>query len=228
EELKAAQIPEYIYIDGNSYRVEGLDRLAKYADPSRKDTDTYGETAGRVAVANYSKVFQPGSRIHASLDGSAGDFLLKVEDKDLVRQTLDQAYEAVYGQDLPEDAACFSLELTDIESGVSITRLGNNLLTVTLPLPVNGEEDGIRVVTVDHNGQLENVRYTLGQDGILTFRVSHLSPFAIYSVGAAGGRLDISPDTGEAIHPKWFFAAGIFSLALAILFYRPRRKKITF
>lgn len=228
EELTAAQIPEYIYIDGKSYRVEGLNRLEKYADRSGENPDSYREMTDRVAVANYSKIFPPGSRIRASLDGNAGDFLLKVEDKVLVREMLDQAYKAVYGQNLPEEAACFSLELTDIESGVSITRLGNNLLTVTFPLPVDGEKDGIRVVTVDHNGQLENVRYTLGQDGALTFRVSHLSPFAIYSAGAGGGMMDISPDTGEAVHPKWFLAAGIFSLALAVFFYRPRRKKITF
>lgn len=228
EELADTYIPESISIDGKDYRVEGMDQLSVYADQSASDQGSDAGRPGDITVVDRSEVFAEGSRISASLDGDAGDFLLKVEDGEDVRITIDRAYEAVYGQKLPDTAVSFSLELTDIKSGVSITKLGNNLLTVTIPVPVDGDEDRIRVVTVDHNGQLENVRYTLEQDGALTFRISHLSPFAVYSTGEAGGRMDLSPDTGEAVHPKWFVAMGTASLALAVFFYRPRKKRITF
>lgn len=227
EELAETQVPESIVIDGKNYRVDGLDQIKQYVHRPDTEQGPAGENGG-IAVANRSEAIAADSRISASLDGDAGTFLLQVEDGGQVRETLDRAYEAVYGQALPEEAVTFSLELTDTESGVSITKLGNNLLTVTMPVPVDGDGNTIRVVTVDHNGQLENVRYRLDEDGALTFRISYLSDFAVYNTGEGGGRMDLSPDTGEAVHPKWFVAAGTGSLALAVLFYRPRKKKITF
>lgn len=226
EELAETDVPESIAIDGKSYRVEGLERLQQYAQEPEAGQEA--GSSGGVSVDNRSKVFATDSRISAFLDAEAGSFLLQVKDGAEAKEALDRAYKAVYGQTLPAGAVSFSLELTDMQSGVSITKLGNNFLTVTLPLPADGSGSGIRVVAVDRNGQLENVRYSLEQEGMLTFRVSRLSPFAVYSVGEAGDKMDASPDTGEAVHPKWFVAAGTGSLALAVLFYRPRRKRITF
>lgn len=219
-ELADSYIPELIQIDGKSYHLEGLDKLEHFDDEAEGPTGD-----GEVQISNTSQAFSAGGRLHADFTGETGSFLLELKDGEGVREGLDAAFESVYGQKLPGNAVCFDLELLDLDSGVRIHKLGNHSLKIQLPVLKETNSGSVRIVTLDRNGQLENVKYHYGEQGELIMSVSHLSPFAIYHTeGTGNGRLDVSPDTGEGIHPKWFAALGLLSLSAVVFFYRPRKK----
>ncbi len=41
------------------------------------------------------------------------------------------------------------------------------------------------------------------------------------------GNKDDTPDTGDPIHPKWFLAIGLLAGAVALFFYKGKRKGIS-
>ncbi len=87
----------------------------------------------------------------------------------------------------------YDMILTDA-SGISITKLGNQGLEVAIPIPAELSGEKLVVLTVDRNGQLEDISVTVvntnGKE-FARFTTYHLSPFALYSTGAALADTDI-------------------------------------
>jgi len=224
EELSETYIPEYIFIDGKSYKVEGIEDI------------TYGVTERReesydIPVANQSMLLGSTSEVSALkasafLEGEISSLYLKIADGENTRETINLAFERVYQQELPKNTVCFTMELIDLNSKVSMTKLGNNHLEVVMQVPAIEGTGSIRIVTLDRNGQLESVPYHYDEEGNLVMTLSHLSPFGIYRTNAdLSAKMDESPDTGDLFKPKYFVALGLFSLAMAALFYKPRKRK---
>lgn len=229
EEFASVYIPEYITIDGKSYQVTGEENITVFGNEKFYET-------GSISVENNSKSLSGPSS--AELEGNTGTFYLRISDSEDAYETLNTGYEAVYRESLPENLLCVDISLVDRKTGVPITRMGNQTLRITVTLPDTLAKGSLRILTADRNGQLENVSYT--KDGNrVTFDTTHLSSFAFCNVGRdsiyaegdvsggnavlSGGRMDDSPDTGDSVHPKWFLAAGLASMALALLFVRKKK-----
>ena len=75
----------------------------------------------------------------------------------------------------------------------------------------------------------------------IQFTAKHFSPYGIYQYSSgiygqgtvqngsayiAMGSKDDTPDTGDGIHPKWFLASGLFAAAVAMFFFRGKRKTL--
>ena len=74
---------------------------------------------------------------------------------------------------------CFELTLTD-DSGIPLTKLGRQSLSVVLPIPETLLGQELRVFTLDRNGQLEELKADRVQiDGMeaIQFRTDYLSLF---------------------------------------------------
>lgn len=219
EELEKTYIPEYIFIDGKTYKIEGLEDITCDVADRREENDS-------ISVVNNSSVLGNTARISASLEGAVSSLYLKVEDGKDTRTMLNTSFVSVYGQELPKNALCFNMELICLDSKVSMTKLGNNHLQVVLQADLPQGEGSIRIVTLDRNGQLESVPYHYDEEGNLVLTVSHLSPFGIYRTNTSlSARLDESPDTGDLFQPRYYAAAGLFALSMAALFYKPRKRK---
>lgn len=219
EELEKAYIPNYIFIDGKSYKVEGLEEITCDVTDRRDESDS-------IFVVNNSSALGNTARISASLEGEVSSLYLKLEDGENTRNVLNTSFRSVYAQELPKNTLCFNMELICLNSKVSMTKLGNNHLQVVLQTTLPEGEGSIRIVTVDRNGQLESVPYHYDEEGNLVMTVSHLSPFGIYRTNAAlSSRLDESPDTGDLFQPRYYVAVGLLALSMAALFYKPRKRK---
>lgn len=218
-ELEETYIPEYIFIDGKSYKVEGLEDIVYGVTERREESNV-------IPVANDSSALGSGLNVSASLEGEVCSLYLRIEDGESARETLNAAFASVYQQELPKNTLCFTMELFDLNSKVSMTKLGNNHLEVVLQEPAIEGTGSIRIVTVDRNGQLESVPYHYDEAGNLVLTLSHLSPFGIYRTNAdLSARMDESPDTGDLFKPQYFVALGLFSLAMAAFFYKPKKRK---
>ena len=92
-----------------------------------------------------------------------------------------------FGAEMPADMALYDLTLTD-RSGISLTKLGMQALTVVLPVPEHLKGQNLKMLTLDRNGQAEPVaveRVMQGGVESLRFKARHLSLFRIYGAGAA-------------------------------------------
>jgi hypothetical protein len=181
-------------------------------------------------------------------DSQSGSYLLHIEDNEDAKTAISDAYKEIYGNQLPHNLCAYEIDMTDVNTGISITALGQDSVQVTIPMPGTVSEDKLHVVCLDEDGQLEEVDSSVissdGSDSI-TFTAKHFSYYGVYNFGSSNqtvadvqdgqavftslGKKDDSPDTGDhSIQPKWFFGAGLFFAAMAVFFYKPipiRRKR---
>ncbi len=191
-------------------------------------------TAG-VTVSNLSEVLSD-KVTYARLEGASDAFVLKVADADAEDDTLQRAYLRTYGESLPYDCVQALFTLYEKNGVVPLTKLGTQNLAISMELPQSLYKGKLHVVTVDSNGQLEELPYTrvndtLNKSSRITFRTNHFSVFGFYSIsdksyasavvsdGKAifSGNFDESPDTGDLIHPKWFLVLGLIFAGIAFL-----------
>ncbi|MBQ7359190.1 MAG: leucine-rich repeat domain-containing protein [Lachnospiraceae bacterium] len=223
EELEQTYIPEYIYIDGKSYSILGLDKLKVFDDQPEENT-----ISKDVLVVNEGLALSGGDRVTAWMEGDESSLELYIKPSVEGMESIKQAFYSVYKDDMPSDTLYLDMTLIEEKTGVSITKLGNNKMTIVLPASSCSDGVGsVRVVTLDRNGQLESVPLAIDQEGNLYLTVSHFSPFAIFRTMGGTGIMDDSPDTGDlfGIHPKWFLIMGMLCVALALIMYKPRKKK---
>lgn len=214
EELAGVYIPEYISIDGKNYQVTGREGIFLFG----RDREY---TEGSVIVENTSTALS--GDIRAELEGNAGAYSLQVFDSLEARTALDAAYEAVYRESLPEVSVCVGMRLVDQKTGVPISKTGNRKLKVTVTLPSGIAASGLRVYQTDRNGQLTGLSYTI-EGNQVTFETNAPAPVVICRTGSAStGRMDASPDTGDRVQPKYFWAAGLAGMAAAVLLIKKKK-----
>ena len=174
------------------------------------------------------------------LFSGSGEYHLNMKDKS--RTEIEDSFKRIYGNTLPA-MKVFEMTLMDSTDTVEFTKLGDMPLTVSVPLPVEIKGNTVHVVVMDEDGQLEKLSSSLeSKDGkdYVKFSTDYLSTFAIYAIGENGtvqiengaavsaisGKKDYSPNTGDSsIHPKWFVATGITALAIAVMAYKPKKRR---
>ena len=91
------------------------------------------------------------------------------------------------------ESVIYDITLRDA-SGISIDKLGNQGLEIAIPIPEVLSGDKLVVLTVDRNGQLEDIPVTVVETNgkeFARFTTYHLSPFALYSTGSSLSDSDI-------------------------------------
>lgn len=180
----------------------------------------------------------------ASLEGAGDSYTLTVttpENTTLMKKACMRAF----GADLPADMVIYDLTLTD-SSGVSLTKLGRQTLTVVLPVPEQLKDKNLKLLSLDRNGQAETVaveRVTLDGAPAMRFRLNHLSLFGVYGAGAADAgeelleinvevnSLSAPPvseerDSARKYIPKFVVGGAMFLTGLIVIISGGRGKKI--
>lgn len=123
-------------------------------------------------------------KANAHLDGAARAYTLTVAET-AEKNRMEQAYFRTMQKTVPDDMILYEMTLTD-NSGIPITKLGKQLLTVTMPVPESLASNNLQLYTVDRNGQLEEVAVErIKLDGVDSFRftVAYLSQIGVTSNG---------------------------------------------
>ena len=216
-----------VRIDGQSYTLQGMDQIS-YSIPKWQVS-----SSGDLTVAGDME-------LQAQLSPQGEGDLLQVRKLAGIGEApeLDAAYRRIYQQGLPLDTLCYTLSLYEGSSGGRIVRLGRQALEVTMPLPEQLQNQDLRLVTLDRNGQLEYLPVATDGEQI-RFSTDYLSVYGIYGSGslyAQGdvvdgravitgyGRRDASPDTGDPVHPKWILGTGLLALGLAMILLQRKKR----
>ncbi len=191
-DLKKVKLPDNV-------RKMGLGAFDDSVEVQIADTtkieNTYELSAQRLSNEEYRELEQEGSieigvtvtgseNVFARLAGASNAYTLHAVEKDNYYD-LKKAYERSYKKGLPDDIVVYDLTLTD-SSKIPLTKLGKQALTVSIQLPEELRNQGIKVVTLDRNGQLEYVpskRVLVENREAVQFETYHLSLFGIYGTG---------------------------------------------
>lgn len=204
---------------------------------------TYETSATRLSNESYrvyarSDAQEPGVTVtgldgtFASLEGADRDYTLTIELQE-DRGAMADAFARLFQTGVPEDMVIYDLTLTDA-SGVPLTKLGRQALSVVIPVPeaLRGQE--LKLVTLDRNGQLEAVAAEqVTMDGVesLRFQTNHLSLYGIYGTGAPEEErvlMEINVDVNNLSaapekvfllwqRPQLWFGSALFVIGLIIL-----------
>lgn len=175
----------------------------------------------------------------ATIPGKEGNFILSIQDSEDAFAQITAAYGELYGGREPVNLSAYEISLYDATGSIPITRLGKQYMRIQVPMPKGVAVDGLHVVSLDEDGQLEAVEHrivTMEDGDYLQFLTSHFSPFGIYQysgingkaqvvngkavISSFSGNKDDTPDTGDGLSPKWFLAAGLLAMAIALFFFK--------
>lgn len=237
---------ENTVLDGSLYGFRG--EVATASGNSKTSVTGNGSDtlANGVVVNINSDTIDDNGMAYALLDGAEGSYILSISDNDAAKSAILNAYRKFYGNNTPANLQAYDISLEEVYKAIPITGLGKQKIEITIPVPRGITENNLHVVSLDNNGQLEEVESRIASvDGMdcLVFTTNHFSPFGVYNYASGNsaavengqavftsisGNKDASPNTGDnSIHPKWFLVIGLLFTGLALILYRGKRNSVT-
>ena len=210
---------------------------------SGSTTPTPAKSSGTTVVIDKNGLSNTGV-VSAAVNGSSDNFTIKVREDANASELALRALKAEFGDDL-SNVKYFPMDISLYDS------TGKNMVTdttglsinITLPLPDSMVQyAGNNKVASVSGGKLEklNAKFTtISGVSCISFKAEHFSPYVIYvntqklasggnknatgSAGTSGGIRDVTPKTGDGIHPKWFLSIGLACVSV-FLFLKKDRK----
>ncbi len=168
----------------------------------------------------------------ANTNGSTDNFIVKISETAEATQAVQNALTNKYGSLDNILYYAMDISLYDSTGTTKITDTTGLSVDITIPLPdalvAYGGNNMMGAVV--GNDQLEDMseRFTtIGGVPCISFTATHFSPYTIYvnTQNLSEGLLDVTPKTGDPIHPKWFLSIGL--AALSIILFMKKDKKTT-
>lgn len=191
---------------------------------------------------NSRVIASSGENMMATMPGNDNSFVLRITDSTEAAQGIAAGYSELYGGRQPSGLQGFDISLYDSTGQIPITKLGRQYVTVLIPKPSGVSADGLHMVALDEDGQLEAIEHQVLEleDGeYIQFTTNHFSSYGMYQYSSWGGQAVVSnggstfismsgnkddtPDTGDGLHPKWFLAIGLLAASVALFFYKGKR-----
>lgn len=222
EEL--SRIPDTFIVNGTEYTVPLADfKLSANRSKSDKSREVDVLFNGGINV-NVSAAFAAEEEVGT----------LTIETSEDAKARLTEAYGDLFGGSVPKMEA-YDITLVDETGYIPITKFGKNELSITMPIPEGIEGNRYRVISLDEDGQLEEIE-SVTREKTITFTTTHLSDFAIYATGdesvslsLKNGKLvtnynkDESPNTGDNSLPVNYVIAVLLA-ALGAIFLLCKKK----
>ncbi|MDE6212378.1 MAG: leucine-rich repeat protein, partial [Lachnospiraceae bacterium] len=168
----------------------------------------------------------------AVTNGSTDNFIVKISETDEATRAVAAALTNKYGT--LDNILYYAMDITLWDSTGTHQITGDQLngisVDITIPIPDSLVAYGgnNKAGAVINNDQLESLNEnftTINGVPCIRFRATHFSPYTIYvdTGNLVEGMLDVTPKTGDPIHPKWFLSLGLACLSI-ILFMKKDKK----
>lgn len=168
----------------------------------------------------------------AVVNGSNDNFVVRITEDSAATAAVEEALEKEYGSLEPIVYSAMDISLYDATGAVKIADTSGLSVDVTMPIPdslVSYAGNNKAGAVVDNN-TLEKLNARFNTiDGVpcISFTATHFSPYTIYvDTNNLTAAMDTSPQTGDAIHPKWFLAIGLACLSVVLFLKRDTKAVI--
>ncbi|MDD6811655.1 MAG: leucine-rich repeat protein [Lachnospiraceae bacterium] len=167
----------------------------------------------------------------ANVNGSSDNFVIKISENTDVTAAVAAALTNKYGS--LENILYYAMDISlyDSTGTTKLTDTTGLSVDITIPIPdalvsYGGNNMAGAVINYNpvENAQLEDLSEkftTINGVPCVTFMATHFSPYTVYvdTGNLTEGMLDVTPKTGDPIHPKWFLSLGLACLSI-ILFMK--------
>lgn len=171
----------------------------------------------------------------ANVNGSTDNFIVKISETDEATQAVAAALTNKYGS--LDNILYYAMDITLWDSTGTYQLTGSQVeglsVDITIPIPdalvaYGGNNMAGAVINGD---QLENLNEnftTINGVPCIRFTATHFSPYTIYvdTGNLTEGMLDVTPKTGDPIHPKWFLSIGLACLSIILFMKKDKKVKI--
>jgi len=166
----------------------------------------------------------------ANTNGSSDNFIVKISETDEATRAVAAALTNKYGTLDNILYYAMDISLYDSTGTTKITDTTGLSVDITIPIPdslvaYGGNNMAGAVINGDQLESLNESFTTINGVPCIRFRAEHFSPYTIYvdTGNLVEGMLDVTPKTGDPIHPKWFLSLGLACLSI-ILFLKKDKK----
>ena len=170
----------------------------------------------------------------ATVNGSTDNFVVKISETPEATQAVANALTGKYGN--LENILYYAMDISlyDSTGTTKISDITGLTVDITIPIPdalvAYGGNNMAGAVVSDQTAtdKLEDmaVRFsTIEGVPCVSFTATHFSPYTIYvdTSNLAAGMLDVTPKTGDPIHPKWFLSIGLACLSIILFMKKDKR-----
>ena len=168
----------------------------------------------------------------ANVNGSTDNFIVKISETDAATQAVAAALTNKYGS--LENLLYYAMDITLWDATGTYQLTGDQVaglsVDITIPIPdalvaYGGNNMAGAVINGDQLENLNESFTTINGVPCIRFAATHFSPYTIYvdTGNLTEGMLDVTPKTGDPIHPKWFLSIGLACLSV-ILFMKKDKK----
>lgn len=166
----------------------------------------------------------------ANVNGSSDNFIVKITETDEATRAVAAALTNKYGS--LENILYYAMDISlyDSTGTTKITNTNGLSIDITIPIPdalvsYGGNNMAGAVITGDQLEELGERFTTINGVPCISFTATHFSPYTIYvdTGNLTEGALDVTPKTGDPIHPKWFLSIGLASLSIILFLKKDRR-----
>ncbi len=166
----------------------------------------------------------------ANTNGSSDNFIVKISETDEATRAVAAALTNKYGTLDNILYYAMDISLYDSTGTTKITDTTGLSVDITIPIPdslvaYGGNNMAGAVINGDQLESLNESFTTINGVPCIRFRATHFSPYTVYvdTGNLVEGMLDVTPKTGDPIHPKWFLSLGLACLSV-ILFMKKDKK----
>ncbi len=199
-------------------------------------TSTNGNTGNNNNGGTRVDITKPGisnkDLATANVNGSTDNFVVKISETPEATQAVVNALTNKYGNLDSVLYYAMDISLYDSTGTVKISDTTGLTVDITIPIPdaltvFGGNNMAGAVVAGDQLEDLSERFSTINGVPCISFTATHFSPYTIYvnTQQLSDGALDITPKTGDPIHPKWFLSLGLACLSI-ILFMKKDKKPV--
>ena len=165
----------------------------------------------------------------ANVNGSTDNFIVKISETPEATQAVMNALNNKYGSLDSILYYAMDISLYDSTGTTKITDTTGLTVDITIPLPdaliTYGGNNMMGAVVSDQMEDLAARFTTINGVPCISFTATHFSPYTIYvDTANLTAATDMSPQTGDPIHPKWFLSIGLACISFVLFMKRDSRK----
>ena len=201
------------------------------------NTGNTGNTGNRDNGSTRVDITKPGisnkDLATANTNGSTDNFVVKITETDEATRAVADALTNKYGS--LENILYYAMDISlyDSTGTVKISDTSGLSVDITIPIPdalVAYGGNNMAGAVINGN-QLENLNEnftTINGVPCIRFTATHFSPYTIYvdTGNLTEGMLDVTPKTGDPIHPKWFLSIGLACLSVILFMKKDKAVKV--
>ncbi len=190
------------------------------------------KTGTKVEVTK-TGIYKP-DLITATVNGSTDDYVVKISDSTEAKSLVEQALLGEFGSLDAIRYFAMDISLYDKTGTTKILNTQGLTVTVTMPIPeglltYGGNNKPAAVSASNTLEKLEARFVTIDGVPCISFVCTHFSPYTIYvdlNNLTATGYNDITPTTGDPIHPKWFLSIGLAIMSVLMFTLKGSKRKV--